>query len=90
MDGFTRQARLSTGAAAAAPRFTQEWFPDEVRFEHAEMFPDLVRTLGAQGHSIVPPSPLPFQGDAHTIFVRGPNDYVGVADRRISGRTAGY
>jgi gamma-glutamyltranspeptidase/glutathione hydrolase len=76
--------------AVAAPRFTHEWFPDEIRFEHAERFPELVRGLEGLGHKVVAPGPLPFQGNAHTIYVNGPNDYVGVADLRISGKAAGY
>jgi len=77
-------------SAVAAPRFTHEWFPDEIRFEHAEMFPDLVKDLESLGHKIAPPSPLPFQGDTHTIYVPRPGDYVGIADRRINGKAAGY
>ena len=76
--------------AVAASRFTQEWFPDQIRFEHPERQPDLVQALEALGHKVVPPGPLPFQGDAHTIFVRKPNDYLGVADRRINGHASGY
>jgi len=36
--------------------------------------------LNELGHTIVPPSPLPFQGDAHTVLVTAPNHYTGVAD----------
>ncbi len=76
--------------AVAAFRFTQEWFPDQIRFEHPERQPELVKALEALGHKVVAPSPMPFQGDAHTIFVRGANDYVGVADHRINGHASGY
>ena len=37
-----------------------------------------------------PPSPLPFQGDTHTIYSPKPRDYLGVADHRINGKAAGY
>jgi hypothetical protein len=44
------------------------------------------------GHTVVPPHAVPFQGDAHTIWVKKPNDYIGVADRRRSDQSsaAGY
>lgn len=76
--------------AVRAPRFTQEWFPDHIRFEHPERQPKLVKALQNLGHVIVPPIPLPFQGDTHTIFVKNPNDYIGVADHRINGQACGY
>ena len=76
--------------AVESPRFSQEWFPDHIRFESPERFPDIIAALEAMGHRIVAPTPLPFQGDAHTIWVSPDNRYVGVADRRISGKASGY
>jgi gamma-glutamyltranspeptidase/glutathione hydrolase len=72
--------------AVAAPRLSQEWFPDHLSFEAPDRFPETIRALRAMGHTIVAAR----QGDAHTIWVRGPNDYVGVADRRINGKASGY
>src|SRR5436305_13792153 len=56
-------------SAVAAPRFTQEWMPDEIKFEHPEQLPNLIESLTNLGHKVVPPSPLPFQGDTHSIYV---------------------
>ena len=76
--------------AVETPRFTQEWFPDQIGFEHPELYPALVKALNELGHKIVPPGPLPFQGDAHTILVTAPHRYIGVADHRINGKASGY
>jgi gamma-glutamyltranspeptidase / glutathione hydrolase len=81
---------MSPQAAVASPRFSQDWFPDEISFERMDLYPDIVDGLSDLGHTIVPPGPLPFQGDAHTIWVRSPNHYVGIADDRISGKASGY
>jgi gamma-glutamyltranspeptidase/glutathione hydrolase len=76
--------------AVELPRFSHQWFPDHIRCESPERYPETTKALKELGHTIVPPAPLPFQGDAHTIWVAGPNRYVGVADRRISGKASGY
>lgn len=75
--------------AVDAPRFSHQWFPDHISFEKPERHPELCASLRQLGHTIVRAGPLP-QGDAHTIWVIGPNKYIGVADRRVSGRAAGY
>jgi gamma-glutamyltranspeptidase/glutathione hydrolase len=80
---------MSLPEAVAAPRFSHQWLPDQVSFEAPERFPELTDSLKARGHTIVRAGPLP-QGDAHTILVAGPNNYIGVADRRINGKAAGY
>jgi gamma-glutamyltranspeptidase/glutathione hydrolase len=77
--------------AVESPRFSQEWFPDQISFEHPERYPETIKSLNHFGHTVVAPKdPLPFHGDAHTIWVRSPNDYVGVADHRISGKASGF
>jgi len=78
-------------AALEAPRFSHEWIPDQISFETPERYPELVKALGALGHTVVRTGPRP-QGDAHTIWVIEPNRYVGVADRRRSDKAsaAGY
>jgi gamma-glutamyltranspeptidase/glutathione hydrolase len=76
--------------AVEAPRFTQEWFPDEVGWERADFQPDTVAALKKTGYAVVPPTPLPFQGDAHTIWAPAARTFVGVADHRISGKASGY
>ena len=76
--------------AVHSPRFSQEWFPDHIRMESPERLADTVRVLRRMGHTVVAPSPLPFQGDAHTIWVSPDGMYVGAADQRISGKASGY
>ena len=83
------QIPLST--AVEMPRFSQEWFPDQISFEKPERYPAIVKALNEMGHTIVAPKlPLPFQGDAQSIWVTAPNDYLGVADQRINGQASGY
>jgi gamma-glutamyltranspeptidase/glutathione hydrolase len=76
--------------AVELPRFTQEWFPDVIGWENPGFHPETVEALKKLGHLVVPPSPLPFQGDAHTIWVGNGGTYVGVADHRIGGKASGY
>ena len=80
----------SVESAVEAPRFSQEWLPDQISWESPDQYPELIQGLTRLGHKVVAPAPLPFLGDAHTIWVQGPNDYVGVADHRISGKASGY
>ena len=68
-----------------APRLSHEWFPDQITFESPERYPELVKALTKLGHTVVRYGPRP-QGDAQTIFVEGPNRYLGVADRRRSNQ----
>jgi len=75
--------------AVEAPRFSHQWFPDQISFETPEVRAEAVRSLRRLGHTVVRAGPLP-QGDAHTISATAPNRYVGVADRRISGKASGY
>ena len=75
--------------AIETDRFSHQWFPDHISLENLERHPELVNGLTELGHTVVRFGPLP-QGDAHTIWVREPNRYIGVADRRINGRASGY
>lgn len=73
--------------AVDAARIHHQWLPDEVRFEKAKEHAKLVEQLQSRGHRVVP---VAKQGDAHSIVVdRETGEYVGVADRRISGKAAG-
>jgi gamma-glutamyltranspeptidase/glutathione hydrolase len=76
--------------AIDAPRFSQEWLPDQISWEDPEKSPASVTALTQLGHRVVPPAPLPFLGDAHTIYSPAPGRIIGVADHRISGKASGY
>ena len=52
-----------------------------------EIIPELMKSLGALGHTIIRTGPRP-QGAAHSIWVIGPNRYVGVADVRRSDKAS--
>ena len=73
--------------AVDAPRMSHAWFPDEITFEAPERYPELVKSLQTMGHTVVRTGPRP-QGDAHTILVRAPNSYLGVADARRTSEAA--
>jgi gamma-glutamyltranspeptidase/glutathione hydrolase len=78
-------------AAVDAPRLHHPWFPDEIRFEAAGKpeYAALLDGLRARGHKISDSSPR--QGDAHCIWVDPQTGaYHGVADRRITGKAAGW
>lgn len=75
--------------AVEAPRFSHQWLPDQIIIENPELYPEKMQALKNMGHSIVKIAPYP-QGDAHSIWVVSPNHYFGVADRRISGKAAGF
>jgi gamma-glutamyltranspeptidase / glutathione hydrolase len=72
---------MPIGRAVAFPRFSHEWMPDRIKFETPELYPDMVKALTDMGHTIVRKEPRP-QGDAHSIFVKAANCYVGAADTR--------
>lgn len=74
-------------AAVEAPRFSHTWLPDQITFEAPERYPETVAALQALGHTVIRTGPLP-QGDGHSIWVTGADDYLGVADRRRNNRAA--
>ncbi len=83
--------QVDIGRAVDAPRLHHQWFPDRASFEglkrpeHAASIERLKRL----GHRF--DSKAPKQGDAHSIWVDPQSGrYVGVADRRIDGKAAGY
>lgn len=75
--------------AVDQPRLSHTWLPDRLRFEGVELpkFRKLVERLEAMGHTLEPKRIR--QGDAHSIQVRD-GEYLGVADRRVSGRASGW
>jgi gamma-glutamyltranspeptidase/glutathione hydrolase len=73
--------------AVDAPRLHHQWFPDEARFEGISTYADAVKKLEEMGHKIS----WTRQGDAHTICVDPKTGaYIGVPDRRINGKAAGW
>lgn len=79
---------MDIGAAVAAPRLHQQWFPEDSRLERSREHPDAVKQLRQMGHSI---TGVASQGDAHSIWIDPKTGvYRGAADRRIAGKAAGY
>lgn len=87
----TLDFHMPLAAAVEMPRFSHQWLPDQITFEAPERYPQTVAALKSLGHTIVRTGPLP-QGDAHSIWVSSPNNYLGVADHRRNNRAtvAGY
>lgn len=79
--------RMSAKEAVEAPRFSHQWFPDQITFEAPERYPEIVNTLQEMGHTVVRTGPLP-QGDAHTIYVRKSNSFIGVTDSRRNSKSS--
>jgi gamma-glutamyltranspeptidase/glutathione hydrolase len=74
-------------SAVDAPRLHHQWFPDAVRFEGTEEYPEAVKALRKMGHSVNGIR----QGDAHSIWVDPRTGRrLGAEDRRIDGKAAGY
>jgi gamma-glutamyltranspeptidase/glutathione hydrolase len=74
--------------AVDAPRMHHPWLPDRLAVEQSALrqSPDLEPALRALGHAV---TPVPRQGDAHTIYVTPSGEQIGVADKRRSGAAAG-
>jgi gamma-glutamyltranspeptidase / glutathione hydrolase len=73
--------------AVDAPRLHQPWFPDIVNFEGDAAYSATRKQLQAMGHTLANKR----QGDAHSIWVDPRTGvYHGAADRRNSGKAAGY
>jgi gamma-glutamyltranspeptidase/glutathione hydrolase len=73
--------------AVDSPRLHHQWLPDVLRFEGLEKQPAAVKELRGMGHKVLGGK----QGDGHSIWVDlQTGTYYGAADRRISGKAAGY
>jgi gamma-glutamyltranspeptidase / glutathione hydrolase len=74
--------------AVDAPRIHHQWFPDETSYENRPALKPAVEQLKAMGHAM---RPTGSQGDAHTIWIDpATRVFLGAADRRLSGKAAGY
>ncbi len=79
---------MDVDAAVAAPRTHHQWFPDELRFEAADL-PEHAETIAALvklGHR-VQKKPVR-QGDAHSILLRDGKLYGAADTRRTLGKAA--
>ena len=73
--------------AMDAPRFSHQWFPDQLDYENLPRSPEMMNELSRMGHTMN----YIWHGDAHTIWVNPQTGrYLGVADWRISGAASGY
>ena len=72
--------------AVDAPRSHHQWLPDELRFEGMKEHAAAVESLRRMGHVVSAHR----QGDAHSIFASPSGGFTGAADRRLSGKVAGY
>ena len=82
--------KMDLRAAIDAPRMHHQWLPDKVRMEAGlfEAHPEPIRALEALGHAVDKSS---HQGDAHSILIDPDSGVInGAADRRVSGKAAGY
>jgi gamma-glutamyltranspeptidase / glutathione hydrolase len=74
--------------AVDAPRQHHQWLPDELRLEDLPHLKQAAARLQAMGHRVVGTKT---QGDAHSIWINPKTGgYVGAADKRLSGKVAGY
>jgi gamma-glutamyltranspeptidase/glutathione hydrolase len=82
--------KMNVRDAVDAPRLHHQWFPDAIRAEPALFAerPALREQLQALGHSFSKPAR---QGDAHSISIDPVTSRItAAADKRISGKAAGY
>jgi gamma-glutamyltranspeptidase/glutathione hydrolase len=78
---------MDVRSAVDASRLHHQWLPDVAYFEGTAAHPEAVAGLRKMGHEVRPRR----QGDAHSIWVDPrTGHYYGAADRRISGKAAGY
>jgi gamma-glutamyltranspeptidase/glutathione hydrolase len=74
--------------AVDAPRMHHQWMPDVLRVEPGRVSDETRRELEAMGHKI---ESMARQGDAHSILIDLDTGLRhGAADRRLSGKAAGY
>jgi gamma-glutamyltranspeptidase/glutathione hydrolase len=70
---------LSGPEAVEAARLNHQWLPDRVTFETTGTPPELIAGLEAMGHTVRLQSR---QGAAHSIWIDGEGEPIGIPDRR--------
>jgi gamma-glutamyltranspeptidase/glutathione hydrolase len=79
--------KMGVQQAVDAPRFHNQWLPDELRVEPG-FSPDTLALLKARGPNVGPARGFP--GDAPYIAVAPDGLLLGAADPRMGGQAAGY
>ena len=80
---------LNIQEAVNAPRFHNQWLPDEIAIEHRGFSPDTLGILEGMGHKIKVEKS--FWGDAECIAVDlKTGERLGASDGRNDGRAVGY
>ncbi len=78
---------MNVAEASTAPRFHQQWTPDELRVEKG-FSPDTIKLLVARGQHV---KVLPVMGSTQSIMVMPDGTFSGASDpRTIDDLTAGY
>lgn len=78
---------MSLAQAVAAPRVHHQALPDELVYEAGGLLPDVVARLEAMGHQVRERSDT--SGEVAAI-IRAGSGWIGVADPRSGGGSAGY
>jgi gamma-glutamyltranspeptidase/glutathione hydrolase len=78
---------LDIQEAVNAPRFHQQWMPDEIRLED-RISPDTIRLLQGKGYKIQTEH---FMGDSECIAIDPKtSERLGASDGRNNGKAVGY
>nr|WP_245977835.1 gamma-glutamyltransferase [Kushneria sinocarnis] len=75
---------MNVQSAVSAPRFHDQWLPDEIRIEQG-ISPDTVRLLKGMGHRVVKKDAM---GASQSILIRADGTLAGGADPRRSTSSA--
>ena len=79
---------LNIQESVNAPRFHNQWLPDEIMLEHLGFSPDTIGILEGMGHKIQMER---FWGDAECIAIDlKTGERLGASDGRNDGRAVGY
>ncbi len=77
---------MSLPEAVAAPRLHHQALPDSISLERGGFYADMQEALRAMGHGV-----REWGYKAHVMAIqRGPTGWIGVADPRSGGSSAGY